>query len=188
MNDQATEWNDVQEAFDRLLQAQVAHVTRCVAHSLRQLSDEMKLENPAPQLESLYTQLQAISRLQAATEIHVSSLRPFAGDAATRRALAELKRAQRPFQRAQRLLEEVSQPLRGPADATKWRDQAAALQVLQGEVELLARSLSQGITDTESENQQSNRNQLLRELAALPVRNPDDGFSNRDHDHQLYGG
>lgn len=31
-------------------------------------------------------------------------------------------------------------------------------------------------------------NQLRKDLAALPVRNPEDGFSNRDHDKLVYGG
>lgn len=30
--------------------------------------------------------------------------------------------------------------------------------------------------------------QLRKELAALPVQNPPDGLSNRDHDRLLYGG
>ena len=118
--------------------------------------------------------------------MHLSSLRPFAGDAATRHPQAQLERVQRQFERAQRLLEQISDPLRRLADPTKWREQAATLQVLHGEVELLARSLSQGMADLEPQDQLANLRRLLSELDALPVQNPDDGFSSRDHDDELY--
>jgi hypothetical protein len=36
--------------------------------------------------------------------------------------------------------------------------------------------------------QQKAFRELCRQLAALPVHNPNDGFSNRDHDKILYGG
>ena len=88
--------------------------------------------------------------------------------------------------RLQHELQRISTSLRDPGDAAKRREEAAALQVLQGEVELLARSLTQGITDSEPQDQVASLRRLRRELAALPVHNPDDGFSSRDHDNELY--
>ena len=89
--------------------------------------------------------------------------------------------------RLQHELQRISTSLRGLGETARWRDEAAAaLQVLQGDVELLARSLSQGIADSEPQDQVANLRRLRRELAALPVHNPDDGFSSRDHDNELY--
>jgi len=41
---------------------------------------------------------------------------------------------------------------------------------------------------SEVEEQRANLERLRHEVAGLPVRNPADGFSNRMHDYQLYGG
>lgn len=88
--------------------------------------------------------------------------------------------------RLQRELGRISTALRDPRDAAKREEEAAALQVLQGEVELLARSLAQGIAESQPQDQVASLRRLRRELAALPVHNPDDGFSSRDHDAELY--
>ncbi len=56
-------------------------------------------------------------------------------------------------------------------------------------IERLARSLQEpAAEDLVSADQQHEALQRLRQaLAPLPVRNPDDGLSNRDHDRLLYG-
>ena len=88
--------------------------------------------------------------------------------------------------RLQRELGRISTALRDPRDAAKREEEAAALQVLQGEVERLARSLTQRTAESGPQDQMANAQRLRRELAALPVCNPDDGFSSRDHDAELY--
>jgi len=76
--------------------------------------------------------------------------------------------------------------------APLWREQVAQILVgltsaekhqLMGDVE---RSLRASIPATDQ--WQDNLSHLLEKLAALLVRNPSDGLSNRDHDHVLYGG
>lgn len=42
-------------------------------------------------------------------------------------------------------------------------------------------------TDAPPTEKQTALNDLRGKLAALPVANPDDGLSNRDHDRLLYG-
>ena len=61
---------------------------------------------------------------------------------------------------------------------------AEKLQLL----EEVARSLRQPVSGTEFPDRQANLQRLRRELATLPVHNPADGFSNRNHDDALYGG
>jgi hypothetical protein len=179
MSDSATEWKSEQEVLDRVVEAPLLAASRWFAFSLRMLSDEMRLQHRVPQLQQLEAQLQAFRELRAHMEIYVSSLRPFACDAVTRPALAKLENARRQ-------LEEISQSLRLFGDATEPRDQAATLQPLLRQVEQLASSLSQGTAETECEDQLANLKRLLRELDALPLQNPDDGFSSRDHDEVLY--
>lgn len=55
-------------------------------------------------------------------------------------------------------------------------------------IEEAARSLRAPTTAQEPEKRNASLERLRRELAALPVRNPADGFSGRDHDSVLYGG
>ena len=57
-------------------------------------------------------------------------------------------------------------------------------------IERLARSLQEPVTEDQVvADQQRKALQSLRcALTSLPVHNPDDGFSNRDHDRLLYGG
>lgn len=55
-------------------------------------------------------------------------------------------------------------------------------------IEFVARSLRTAPTGSRVADQQARLEQLRRELAVLPVNNPTDGFSNRDHDAELYGG
>lgn len=55
-------------------------------------------------------------------------------------------------------------------------------------IERLARSLRGTPQEEPLEQQDETLRRLRRELAALPVANPADGFSNRDHDRLLYGG
>ncbi len=43
------------------------------------------------------------------------------------------------------------------------------------------------MSDSKEADQQAKVQQLQSELASLPVQNPGDGFSNRDHDDTLYG-
>jgi hypothetical protein len=54
-------------------------------------------------------------------------------------------------------------------------------------IEHLARSLRETSTRTTSTQQRDALRRLRQELAALPVHNPVDGFSNRQHDQLLYG-
>ena len=54
-------------------------------------------------------------------------------------------------------------------------------------IERLARSLQGTPARGSSDQQREALRQLRRALAALPVTNPADGFSNRDHDRLLYG-
>lgn len=54
-------------------------------------------------------------------------------------------------------------------------------------IERLARSLRVTPQEGPLDQQHETLRRLRRELAALPVTNPADGFSNRDHDRLLYG-
>jgi hypothetical protein len=54
-------------------------------------------------------------------------------------------------------------------------------------IERLARSLQAIPHQVSPDQQRTALQRLRRELAALPVVNPDDGFSNRQHDDLLYG-
>ena len=55
-------------------------------------------------------------------------------------------------------------------------------------IEEAARSLQDPATSPSAETRRSSAGRLRQELAGLPVHNPADGFSNRDHDDELYGG
>jgi hypothetical protein len=55
-------------------------------------------------------------------------------------------------------------------------------------IERLARSLRVVPQEGALDQQHETLRRLRQELAALPVANPADGFSNRDHDCILYGG
>ena len=55
-------------------------------------------------------------------------------------------------------------------------------------IEEAARSLRDPATSPSAEARRDSAGRLRRELADLPVHNPADGFSNRDHDEELYGG
>jgi hypothetical protein len=55
-------------------------------------------------------------------------------------------------------------------------------------IEQLARSLRVPPPTRAPDQKREALNQLRKELAALPVANPADGFSGRDHDQALYGG
>ena len=55
-------------------------------------------------------------------------------------------------------------------------------------IERLARSLRVAPQEGALDQQHETLRRLRQELAALPVANPADGFSNRDHDRLLYGG
>jgi hypothetical protein len=54
-------------------------------------------------------------------------------------------------------------------------------------IERLARSLQATPPQVSPDQQRIALHSLRRELAALPVVNPADGFSNRQHDSLLYG-
>jgi hypothetical protein len=54
-------------------------------------------------------------------------------------------------------------------------------------IERLARSLRAQPPPRSLDPRRAALNQLRKELAALPVANPRDGFSGRDHDQLLYG-
>jgi hypothetical protein len=54
-------------------------------------------------------------------------------------------------------------------------------------IEQLARSLQTASAGMSPDLQRAALQRLRRELAALPVFNPADGFSNRQHDQLLYG-
>jgi len=54
-------------------------------------------------------------------------------------------------------------------------------------IEEVARSLREPTKESEWEVRRANIGRLRRELGELPVCNPIDGFSNRDHDDVLYG-
>jgi hypothetical protein len=54
-------------------------------------------------------------------------------------------------------------------------------------IEHLARSLQTGSAGASPDQQCAALQRLRGELAALPVVNPADGFSNRQHDRLLYG-
>jgi hypothetical protein len=54
-------------------------------------------------------------------------------------------------------------------------------------IEHLARSLQMASTGISPDQQRAALQRLQGELAALPVVNPSDGFSNRQHDQLLYG-
>lgn len=55
-------------------------------------------------------------------------------------------------------------------------------------IEEVARSLRAPATGAKAGHRRAALERLRRELTALPVLNPADGFSNRDHDDVLYGG
>ena len=54
-------------------------------------------------------------------------------------------------------------------------------------IEQLARSLRDGSLRTSPAHQRDALRRLRQELALLPVHNPADGWSNRNHDQLLYG-
>jgi hypothetical protein len=54
-------------------------------------------------------------------------------------------------------------------------------------IEEVARSLRTPAVATDSGAQKAKMDRLRAEMAALPVRNPADGFTNRQHDRVLYG-
>jgi hypothetical protein len=54
-------------------------------------------------------------------------------------------------------------------------------------IERLARSVRTAPAPRSVEQRREALNQLRKEMAALPVANPTDGFSGRDHDQLLYG-
>ena len=54
-------------------------------------------------------------------------------------------------------------------------------------IERLARSVLRAPTPCSAEQKREALNQLRREMVTLPVSNPPDGFSGRDHDQLLYG-
>lgn len=54
-------------------------------------------------------------------------------------------------------------------------------------IEVLARSLQCGDDLSEAPDRQANLDRLRADLAGLPIGNPDDGQSNRDHDALIYG-
>jgi len=54
-------------------------------------------------------------------------------------------------------------------------------------IEHLARSLQTASAGISPNQQRAALQRLKVELAALPVVNPSDGFSNRQHDQHLYG-
>ena len=54
-------------------------------------------------------------------------------------------------------------------------------------IEHLARSLRAASAEMSLDQQRAALQRLHRKLAALPVVNPADGFSNRQHDKLLYG-
>jgi len=54
-------------------------------------------------------------------------------------------------------------------------------------IEEVARSLREDGTEEYCQDHQAKLKRLRHELASLPVHNPADGFSNRDHDNALYG-
>lgn len=50
------------------------------------------------------------------------------------------------------------------------------------------RSSARGLSPDELAAQQVAINEMLAEIESLPIQEPDDGFSGRDHDKLLYGG
>ena len=54
-------------------------------------------------------------------------------------------------------------------------------------IEVLARSLQRGAEPPGVTGRQANLDRLREELEGLPVCNPSDGHSNRDHDALIYG-
>jgi len=54
-------------------------------------------------------------------------------------------------------------------------------------IEEVARSLRQPAAATDPGQRIANLDRLRHDLAALPTRNPADGFSGREHDRILYG-
>jgi hypothetical protein len=76
--------------------------------------------------------------------------------------------------------------------ATEWRTLEDTIQKLTpGEklelIELVARSLRTAGEAPSASRQRDALQALRSKLAALPVRNAADGFSNRNHDAVLYG-
>jgi hypothetical protein len=54
-------------------------------------------------------------------------------------------------------------------------------------IERLARSIRTASAARTMEQKREALDELRREMASLPVANPADGFSGRDHDRLLYG-
>ena len=55
-------------------------------------------------------------------------------------------------------------------------------------IEVLAQSLQYADDRTATTDRKANLDRLQKELGRLPIGNPQDGLSNRDHDALLYGG
>jgi hypothetical protein len=73
-----------------------------------------------------------------------------------------------------------------------WNDLHTAVEQLTATeklrlIEEVARSLLESSAEAEPVDRRVNLDRLRRELAGLPVCNPADGLTNRDHDRVLYG-
>jgi predicted DNA-binding antitoxin AbrB/MazE fold protein len=55
------------------------------------------------------------------------------------------------------------------------------------QVQLPAKNVAGELSPQELARQQNAIAAMLEEIASLPVKEPDDGFSGRDHDKVLYG-
>ncbi len=76
--------------------------------------------------------------------------------------------------------------------ATEWTSLREALGSLSQDeklqlIELVVQSMRAPSSSGASADRRMNLDRLRRELGTLPVANPADGFSNRDHDDALYG-
>ena len=55
-------------------------------------------------------------------------------------------------------------------------------------IEQLAQSLQRPNKAPEGKESRQNIREMMEKLEAMPVGNPDDGFSSKDHDKIIYGG
>lgn len=117
------------------------------------------------ELEKLLSQL-APEELFEVVRLAARSLRQLSGSAALPHPSESLAQLREELQALRRSLEQCL---------------PTAAQVIES-----GRRASTG--DQPSSDQLANMTRLRRELATLPVCNPGDGFSNRDHDEELYGG
>lgn len=139
-------------------------------------------------LEALHSELE---QLRGSWESIEHSLKHLANNPRFRDLLGALRADLRAFERFSRAIERSGLILAGGAAL---RDAVDAFRDLRANLERSVRECQQAAPlrqppdDRVIRERLENLRRLRRELADLPVQNPHDGVSRRDHDDEPYGG